>query len=85
MTQKKTPERYVAASVAAVALVNILNRRDAARRSALDSLARYKFLMFGYHAAQWVTLNSLVPKGRRERSPFAPMVRAARAILGRTD
>lgn len=35
-----------------------------AYRKAIDSLGRYKFLMFGYHAAQWVTLNKLLDRPR---------------------
>lgn len=32
------------------------------QRKAWDSLARYKFYMFGYHAAAWVTLKKLLPR-----------------------
>lgn len=51
----------------------------AARQRALEALGGYKFWMFGYHAAQWVLLNRLA--GRRNRNPFAFLVRAARAEL----
>lgn len=51
---------------------------DDAEAKAWDSLARYKFLMFGYHAARWVTLNSLRPGGRVRRNPFGSLVEAAR-------
>jgi hypothetical protein len=49
---------------------------DIAERKAWDSLSRYKFWMFGYHAAQWVLLNSLCyPKAR---NPFAALVKMAK-------
>lgn len=51
---------------------------DEAERKALDSLARYKFQMFGYWAAIWVHLNRLEGKGRK--SPFAQLVKTARAM-----
>ena len=53
---KKTPEEY----------------RDEAKRKAFDSLARYKFLMFGYHAAMWVHNNKLCRI--REPNPFNNLV-----------
>ena len=46
-----------------------------AERKAWDSLGRYKFLMFGYHAAQWVTLNKLMPV--KAENPFRKLVHAA--------
>lgn len=49
-----------------------------AERKAWDSLARYKFLMFGYHAAQWVTLNRLAPGGIKKPNPFRALVKSAR-------
>ena len=45
---------------------------------AIDSLARYKFMQFGYWAAIWVHLNRL--EGRRRASPFRALVLAARTI-----
>jgi len=50
--------------------------RNQAHRKALQSLARYKFMMFGYWAAVWVHLNRLCPK--KEPNPFAALVRIAR-------
>jgi hypothetical protein len=50
-----------------------------AERKAWDSLSRYKFLMFGYHAAQFVTLNRLSPKEKRLPNPFRGLVKYARA------
>lgn len=45
--------------------------------NAWDSLARYKFFMFGYHAAQWVLLNWIL--GARRSNPWATLVAMARA------
>lgn len=41
-------------------MTEVLEAMAEAERKAWDSLSRYKFLMFGYHAAQWVTLRRLV-------------------------
>ena len=49
-----------------------------AERKAWDALARYKFWMFGYHAADWVKLNRRLP-GKRP-NPFARLVQLARTI-----
>ena len=51
---------------------------DEAERKALDSLARYKFQMFGYWAAIWVHLNRI--EGKSRPSPFKGLVRAAREL-----
>lgn len=51
---------------------------EEAERKALDSLARYKFQMFGYWAAIWVHLNRL--EGKRRASPFAELVKKAKEI-----
>lgn len=48
---------------------------------ALDSLARYKFMQFGYWAAIWVHLNRI--SGQKRRSPFAEFVQIARTRVGR--
>jgi hypothetical protein len=45
---------------------------------AIESLARYKFAMFGYWAGIWVHLNRI--EGRRRPSPFKALVHAARVI-----
>lgn len=52
---------------------------DAARR-AWDALARYKFWMFGYHAARVVYLSTLIDRlgGPRLASPFSALVDIAR-------
>lgn len=47
-----------------------------AELKAWDSLARYKFQMFGYWAAIWVHLNRV--GGFKKKNPFSPLVKAAR-------
>ena len=49
-----------------------------AANKAIDSLARYKFVMFGYWAGVWVHLNRI--EGRRRPSPFRALVHNAREI-----
>ncbi|HMJ28586.1 MAG TPA: hypothetical protein VK512_07685 [Xanthobacteraceae bacterium] len=46
-------------------------------RKAWDSLSRYKFFMFGYHAAQWVLLARV--SGLKRANPFREIVKLARA------
>lgn len=50
---------------------------------AFDSLARYKFIMFGYHAAIWITLNNLDTK--KEPNPFVRLVKLARETKDETE
>ena len=50
---------------------------------AIDSLSRYKFMMFGYHAALWVSLNALAK--RPGRNPFKPFVLLARDIRSQLE
>jgi len=57
--------------------------KDEAYRKAIDSLARYKFVMFGYWAAVWVHLNRL--SLTREPNPFNSLVVAAREIRAREE
>lgn len=47
-----------------------------AETKALDSLARYKFVMFGYWAGVWVHLNQI--EGKKRPSPFKDLVHKAR-------
>lgn len=47
-----------------------------AERKAWDALARYKFFMFGYHAADWVKINRRL--GGALPNPFLALVKAAR-------
>lgn len=49
---------------------------EEAEHKAWDSLARYKFQMFGYWAAIWVHLNRV--GGFKRPNPFAQLVRDAR-------
>lgn len=53
---------------------------EEAERKAIDSLARYKFAMFGYWAGIWVHLNRIEGQGRP--SPFVTLVRQARVLRG---
>lgn len=46
-----------------------------AELKALDNLARYKFMNFGYWASIWVHLNQL--DGRRRPNPFRDLVKLA--------
>lgn len=57
----------------------LLQHRDEAETKALDSLARYKFAMFGYWAGIWVHLNRII--GDRRASPFHDVVQATRKII----
>lgn len=50
-----------------------------AAHKAVDSLSRYKFIMFGYHAALWVSLNRL--DATKDHNPFIPLVHLARRML----
>ena len=63
---------------AAECLAACLEARGSAERKAWDSLARYKFEMFGYHASAWVKYNQLLPKLLRSRNVFKRAVELAR-------
>jgi len=54
-------------------------RREALTK-ALDSLGRYKFFMFGYWAAQWVSLNRLICDEKPGPNPFKTLVLEARRL-----
>jgi hypothetical protein len=56
----------------------LANEIEEAERKALDSLARYKFAMFGYWAGIWVHLNRI--EGNNRPSPFKGLVKTARAL-----
>jgi len=45
---------------------------------AIDSLARYKFMMFGYWSAIWVHLNQI--DDNKKANPFRELVQKAREI-----
>ena len=51
--------------------------RAEAERRAWDSLARYKFVMFGYWAGVWVHLNRMCQHAAG--NPWRDLVRIARA------
>ena len=55
----------------------VRNAMDEAERKAWDAFSRYKFIMGGYHAAQWVTLNKLL-EDAHQPSPFSDLVKLAR-------
>ena len=50
-----------------------------AETKAWESLARYKFMMFGYWAAIWVHLNKIGNFNRP--NPFRPLVELADSII----
>ena len=54
-----------------------LQSLDEAEWKAWDSLSRYKFVMFGYWAGQWVLLNRV--SGALKPNPWRSLVEAARA------
>lgn len=62
---------------------SILAEMAEAERKAFDSLARYKFLMFGYWAGVWVHLNRV--SGQNYPNPFRDLVMAARSITNIKD
>jgi hypothetical protein len=51
-----------------------------AEDKAIDSLARYKFAMFGYWAGIWVHLNRI--SGENRPNPFKELVTVARKLQG---
>ncbi len=56
---------------------------EQAERKAIDSLARYKFMQFGYWAAVWVHLNRLAEAP--SPNPFGRLVREARMARGERE
>lgn len=54
----------------------LVRELDEAERKAWDSLARYKFQMFGYWAAIWVHINRL--SGLRRPNPWKCLIETAR-------
>lgn len=57
----------------------IIAQLDKAERKAWNSISRYKFQMFGYWAALWVTLNRI--SGLRRPNPWLGLVKYARAAI----
>ncbi len=64
-------------------MISIIERAMAEhQRKAWNSLARYKFYMFGYHAAAWVTLKNLSPTGvQNPPNPFSELVKMAQRMF----
>jgi hypothetical protein len=54
----------------------LVEELDQAEKKAWQSLARYKFQMFGYWAAIWVHLNRI--SGAKRRNPWRHLVEDAR-------
>jgi hypothetical protein len=59
-------------------VTNLRAARAKAATDAIKNLARYKFSMFGYHAARWVTLNAIL--GDRQPNPFKSFVDLAKKV-----
>lgn len=59
-------------------MADIKELKQEAKEKAVDSLARYKFMMFGYYAAIWVYLNQI--DSEKESNPFRVLVDYARQI-----
>jgi len=57
---------------------NLEAKIEEAERKALDNLARYKFMNFGYWASIWVHLNKLA--GGKRPNPFRDLVKLAQRI-----
>ena len=58
--------------------IRIQEEKQEAYEKAIDSLARYKFMMFGYWAAIWIHLNQI--DSNKEINPFKSLVEGARNI-----
>lgn len=67
---------------AKVTFLAVRTMRDDALAKAWDSLARYKFWQFGYHAARWVQANGLLPREQKQPNPFRELVHLAREKHG---
>ena len=59
---------------------SLKKHKQEAFEKAIDNLARYKFMNFGYWAAIWVHLNQIDLE--KESNPFRDLVKAARQIQG---
>lgn len=56
----------------------LARQKQEAFERAVDHLARYQFMMFGYWAAIWIHLNTL--DDLKETCPFHEIVDTARAV-----
>ncbi len=72
-------ERGKMCTVKATAVGRLQAELDEAERKAWDSLARYKFQMFGYYCAIWVHLNRISRENRA--NPWRDLVLLARKQL----
>ncbi len=63
--------------------MQIKDAKQEAFETAIDSLSRYKFMMFGYWAAIWIYLNQL--DDQKEHNPFRELIVMARDIQSRTQ
>lgn len=61
----------------------LLKELAEAEQKAIDSLARYKFSMFGYWAGIWVHLNRI--SGANKPNPFKELVFKARELKERGE
>lgn len=61
----------------------LISELDEAEHKAWDSLARYKFWMFGYWAAIWVHLNRI--SGQKRPNPWRDLVTVARLQKGQNN
>lgn len=57
----------------------ILGLMEESERKAWDSLGRYKFFMFGYHASAWVKYNQLLDEPLP--NPFADIVNHSKNVM----
>lgn len=72
------PQPTIDPGAAMMTAGRLAHELDTAEQKAIDSLARYKFQMFGYWAGIWVHLNRI--EGRNRPNPFGALVTQARAI-----
>ncbi len=56
----------------------IIKEMEIAKEKAWKSLAGYKFWMFGYYAARWVSLNRFLKN--KHHNPFRDLVDEAREV-----
>lgn len=61
--------------------LSMLRAMAESERKAWDALARYKFWMFGYHAAAWVQMNRV--GGFKQPNPWRGLVQFVRDRKGR--
>ena len=62
-------------------MTDIKQQVEEAERHAWDSLARYKFVMFGYWAGVWVHLNRLTPEPLP--NPFKRLVDHGKEVMAK--